>query len=341
MNGYAYLCVSCDVDPDMNPPYQKFHKINNLTDIWKGVEKGIAAFRQGIYKTNFEFQYGQLPITWLLRSDRQIYELYDDPIFCFKQFENIWKVEINKYKSEIGWHLHLYSWDRHVSQWVQTLFKDDDVDLLEKSLDSLRRYTKIEAVRTGWDYCSNNLMTFFERKNILVDASAIPGSVQSGRFIHNWAGTPRIPYLPSRSDYRRAAKFHAEALKIIELPVLVRSLNFPLQLPRYCLRNLRAIRGTNDFSSWESSKWQGMIITGNCNAFNEAVYQSLSSTTLNSQIIFINTYFHADELLSTKCLRNFAQNLESLYRLTKLRGYDLIPTTLSNAGSLLRDTMLT
>lgn len=340
MNKVAYLSIACDADPDIDPPYRKVPSKENAEHIWQGITVGIHTLRQHLKETPVVSKYGRLPVTWLLRSDRQIYELYGNADFCFRRFENVWKSE-HEHGSEIGWHPHLYRWDEYACQWTPYLAKDDDLEILAECLNSLRQCTDIYAVRTGWDYHSNRLMGFFDREGLLVDASAIPGSIHSGTWFHNWGGTARPPYFPSKFDYRRPAESHEHALRILEMPVLVRSLSLPFHLIRFCYHNLRAIRSFNvNFTDWESARWQGVFISRRCRPFYEAVHQTLAMSS-EKEGIFLTTYFHTNELLSLRGVQRFIQNLENLSCLTERIGYTLVPTTLSVAASLVKNRGLT
>ena len=331
MKKIAYLCVSCDTDPDINPPYAEVPSKESCDDIWQGTVFGIPALRQRLKETCFVSKYGQLPMTWLLRSDRQIYELYGDAGFCFKRFEKTWKSE-QEHGSDIGWHPHLYRWDGHACRWAEHLGKDDDLEILAECLNSLRQYTNVYAVRTGWDYHSNKLLSLFDREGLLVDASAIPGTVQSGTWFFDWRGAPRTPYFPSKIDYRQPADSREHALSILEMPVLVRSLSLPWHFLRYCLRKLRAILSPCvDLTDWESSRYQGMTMTSKCGPFYQALQQTLAASS-EEDTVFLNTYFHTDSLLSRRSLDRFVRNLENISCLAERMGYTLVPTTLRAAA---------
>lgn len=333
MKKIAYLCVSCDTDPDINPPYLELPNPGKCDDIWQGIVAGIPVLRQRLAGTHFVAKYGQLPVTWLLRCDRQIYEIYGDPSFCFKRFERTWEGE-QKYGSEIGWHPHLYRWDAYAGRWTEYLGKDDDLEVLAECLSGLRRCADVRTVRTGWVYHSNTLMKFFDKEGLFVDASAVPGTVQSGTWFFDWRGAPRTPYRPSYSDYRRPAGSSERSLSIIEMPVLVRSLSLPLQLSRYCVRKLRAISGPGEnLTDWESSRFQGLRVTSNPGQFCEAVEQTLVLSP-EDKPTFLNTYFHTNELLSARSLERFISNLDNASRLAERAGRKLIPITLCVAASV-------
>lgn len=336
MQGVVYLSIACDIDQEGNPPYHKVINLNDIDNIWQGIVLGISEFRLALRKSNFFSKYGPLRVSWLLRADRMIKELYGEAAFCFRRFETVWHSEL-EYGSEIGWHPHLYRWESRLKRWVCWLGQDEDLEMLAHCLYSLRQYADIKSVRTGWDYHSNRLMRFFDDQELLVDASAVPNSIKTGVWFHNWEGTPFYPYHPSAADYRRPAKLSETSLNIMEMPVLVRALRFPLPLMRFFLRKIRQLP---EFSidDYESARWQCKIITQSPKSFCQAVRQSLKRFA-NQEAIFLNTFFHTYELLSFKKLKIFIYNLESLARLVEQAGYILVPMTLFEVANIARNNM--
>lgn len=285
MSKTIYFSIVCDTDPDINPSFRVFDaKKDKNGRIWRGVTEGIEILRRRLKNVSFlSTKYKKLPVTWLLRSDRQIYELYGNPAFCFQQFEDIWNKEYS-YGSEIGWHPHLYRWYKKANQWIPNLGFDDDIQILTECINCLRQCADIYAVRTGWDYHSNRLMSFFDEQKLLVDASALPGCTQGGGWFHDWSKTPRIPYFPSKFDYRHSEDSPENVLKIIEMPLLVRRLTPPLQMARYATRKLRTIKQNTHscLVDWESAKWQGVrLATSESKPFIEAVQQTIAAYSEN------------------------------------------------------------
>lgn len=339
MDKVVYLCVACDTDPDRNPPYRTLPCPAAKDDLWQGVLVGIPTLRQRLAKSRLASRYGQLPITWLLRADRQMSELYGDPGFCFARFEKLWRFELRN-GSEIGWHPHLYRWEQATSQWEPYLGKTDDLEILDHCLRRLCQYMDVQAVRTGWDYHSNSLLGFFDQAGLLVDASAIPGVANDGTRFYDWRGTPRTPYFPSKLDYRRPARSQERAWDILEMPVIVRSLNLPLHILRHGLRKLRFHSQLSPHrTDWKSSRHQGMRITSECAAFAQSIQQTLETTTASDRVYAI-TYFHSGELLAHYSLERFVQNLDSLLSLAERMNCTLVPTTLSVAAHMVKEELL-
>ena len=339
MGNNIFFSIACDTDPDINPPFRTFKtKGEENTHIWRGIIEGIENLRQRLKRTPFLSKHTALPVTWLLRSDRQIYELYGNPAFCFQQFESVWKNE-SSYGSEIGWHPHLYCWCDKTNRWIPHLGFDDDIQILTECINSMRQCIDINAVRTGWDYHSNTLMRFFDEQKVVVDASALPCCTQTGVWFFDWRNTPRTPYFPSRLDYTQKGNSPEDALSIIEMPALVRALSPSLRMARHAIRKLREFKHNTDsrhLIDWGSAKWQGVFITSERKAFMEAVQQTIAAYSENEDI-FLVTYFHTDELLSSSTLETFVLNLENVSRFADSRGFELIPVTLSTAASLAKE----
>ncbi|HUG82600.1 MAG TPA: hypothetical protein VML01_13105, partial [Bryobacterales bacterium] len=209
-----FLSIACDTDPDADLPFRR--PPDQLDTLWTGVTEGVRALRNALAASRFVADHGQPPVTWLLRSDRQIAEVYGDACFCYRRWQSLWDEECGS-GSEIGWHPHLFRWNEPQDRWRPYLGEDDDLPFLRTCLDELRTCVPIQAVRTGWIYHSNGLMKFLSDNGILLDASATPGSLQFGEWHHDWRFTPRTPYHPAVRDYRRPAAAGEPALDILEL----------------------------------------------------------------------------------------------------------------------------
>lgn len=323
MTRVAHLVVACDADPDGPVPWRRVPPNVAPDALWTGVSVGIETLRRRLEKSRFHSRFGHLPITWLLRADRQISETYGTPAFAFERFAPLWTRE-QRLGSEIGWHPHLYRWNDAAVTWQPSLDADDDLDVLRSCLSALRRHADIRSARTGWTYHSNGLMKMFASEGVRFDASAIPGSLQGGRWRHDWRSAPRTPYRPSAGDYRAPARSPLESVCICELPVIVRRLARPPHALRYVVRLARRSGDT-----WESARWQGVVITRHVRGFRDAVAQTLQ---LSGETAFLVTYFHTGELLRSNCIDRFERNLDTIVTFADRGAWELRPATLSAAG---------
>lgn len=330
MSSDCYLAVVCDADPDHLPPYRKLPPGVPPDSIWHGLTDGVPALRRALDRSTFTQRHGQLPITWLLRSDRQILEIYEDAAFCYGRFMALWDHE-RSLGSTLGWHPHLYRWNDEAGKWDSYLHRGDEIEILETCLAALREQTPIRVVRTGWDYHSNTLMRLFDSSGLVADASPIPGSVQiGGWWTHDWEGTPRVPYHPSVADYRRPANPGEERLRILVLPTLVRELPLPQQLVRHLIRRWRA-RRSQRAPSWGSARWRGQFITRMPQGFRAAARDWLERHA-GAPVLHLVTYFHPDEILPAQGIRSFVENLEYLARVADRFGFRVVPVTLEEAA---------
>jgi hypothetical protein len=323
----VFLSIACDTDPDVDLPFRR--PPDSLDALWSGVTEGIRALRNALAGSIFVATHGQPPISWLLRSDRQITETYGDACFCYRRWRGLWEEECES-GSEIGWHPHLFRWSEPESRWRPYLGADDDLALLGDCLNELRTWTPIHAVRTGWIYHSNGLMKFLSDSGISVDASATPGSLQFGEWYHDWRSTPRTPYHPSVSDYRRPPSGDERALDILELPTLARRLSLPAHLARFAVRSGRALKGDGPFD-WQSAGRQGVMLTHDSGRFTEAVRQTLREGAARGTVL-LNTYFHTTELIRPDRLGNFIRNMDHVCALVQEGRSELRTVTLTKVA---------
>jgi hypothetical protein len=72
--------------------------------------------------------------------------------------------------------------------------------------------------------------------------------------------------------------------------------------------------------------------------FHEAIQQTLALSP-GADVVFLNTYFHTDELLSRSSILRFVRNLENIASQVERLGRTLVPITLSAAAPLAKSTV--
>lgn len=330
MNNELFFSLCCDTDPDTHIR-ERICVLEDQRELyWQGISRGVGYFRNLITKSPALSD--DLPITWLLRADRQIIEAFGEPAYCYKRFSNIWDKEL-KNGSEIGWHPHLYLWNKNLKRWIPRLGKDDDCAVLGDCLESMRQYCDVRSVRTGWDYHSNTLMRFFNEKKIIVDASALPGCYITGEWYYDWRGSHRKPYRPSREDYRVASQSVAGGMNIVEIPCLVRRLSFPVGFGRFLKRLIHSLTVSDSPNiDWYSAFWQGIIASRVEPPFSEAVEQTIRENISDGELFFAS-YFHTDDLLNPKQAKTVVNNMEAVLKIGRKWGYNVTFITLDKAGS--------
>jgi hypothetical protein len=162
----------------------------------------------------------KLKTTWFIRIDEQISKLFGDPLYIFKSFAN----EISWLKSnghEIGWHHHAYS--QKAGEWYPE--KEEKHVLAQLSTYSpIARSLGLTVSRMGWGYQSNAVVDLLENDGFTADSSAIPRPVYPwDNGLKNWEGASRLPYFPSKEDYRLPGLHR----NILQVPISTVPLPFP------------------------------------------------------------------------------------------------------------------
>jgi hypothetical protein len=161
------------------------------------------------------------------------------------------------------------------------------------------------SVRMGWDFHNNATLNKLANLGIKIDFSSLPGlrtkmpSRDARPYnIFDWINSPRTPYMPSKTDYRRGVKEDERAMAITELPIftsrsflwgMVSGLQFarkmkdPTQLIQALLRPTFLIN-----------------ITGKPKLFSPILSEIKIILQKTDDSVFFATYFHADELLDNK-----------------------------------------
>ena len=85
----------------------------------EGYKEGIPKAKE-ITNSNRDSQGCNAKITWFLRSDDQINQLYGDPAWMVRNFMSLWK-KLESEGDEIGWHPHLWRWNERIKSWYPEL----------------------------------------------------------------------------------------------------------------------------------------------------------------------------------------------------------------------------
>lgn len=164
-------------------------------------------------------------VTWFLRADNQLSEVYGSAAWLHREFAPLWS-ELRDAGDAFAWHPHLYENNEPDYDDARCAAK------LRRIHDELGM--PFRAVRIGEGRHGNALMAALSELGLRVDCSAFPGRARNDaarRF--DWSATPAQPYHPSASDYRVPG---ADPLPIIELPLTMIDIEAeydPRPLPRY------------------------------------------------------------------------------------------------------------
>lgn len=319
----VYVVIGCDADPDRKDLLERVPS-GSLT--WRGLTEGIPLLKSSL--KGVRDSTGREPIfTWLLRADEQIRDLHGEYAAIARMYRPLLQT-LQQSGDELGWHPHFWRRDGAGESWFQEVEDVDwQVDMLKKAHADLAPCLPdgVKSVRMGWDYHNDRTYRALEDLGIVVDFSAIPGlrtfigtPPTRGENFFDWHSSPRIPFRPSREDYRRSVEGGANQSRLLEVPNFVSTsavwgLASGLQLARKT-RNVRLL--------WQSIRrptyW--INITARPRFFAPLVKQlrkTLRSRDISTQLVFA-TYFHPDELLPNRSglydLESTRKNLEAILR---------------------------
>lgn len=196
------IVIGCDVDPVLPPILAKVPD----GDIWQClnmIDDLVASFGKNLP-----------PITWLIRSDESVRFSTGNFASGFMAKRLLWQ-SLMAAGHEFGWHMHLMSFDTR----RQCFGFDPDPTWLADACHALGEHFDIHSTRTGWDYASNTMFRRLEELGMVVDFSALPGSLAwcaagPDKILVDWTRCPSDPYHPCLDDYQRPGN-----LKLLEIPI--------------------------------------------------------------------------------------------------------------------------
>ncbi|MFN2635852.1 MAG: hypothetical protein ABR585_02340 [Gemmatimonadaceae bacterium] len=317
----VYIVIGCDTDPD---------RASLLPDVpsdrlsWKGMTNGIPLLKNSL-RTIRDARGGEPVFTWLLRADEQIRDMLGDYAAVAREHGGFLR-ELERSGDELGWHPHFWRREKGSGRWFQEVQdRQWQIEMLHEAHKDLAACLPggVKSVRMGWDYHNNQTFQTLEELGVVVDFSAVPGlrtfvgaPPTRGENCFDWHSSPRIPFKPSRADYRRPPKPGAAASRLLEIPTFVSvsrvwSFISGVQLARKT-RILRLL--------WDSIRrptyW--INITARRELFAPLVSQmrrALLAADTQEPLVFA-TYFHPDELLPNRSrlydLASVRTNLEAL-----------------------------
>lgn len=312
------VIIGCDCDPDKAKYGGENLRFHHGEYKWQGIKKGIPQIKERLLDIQSGFD-TSLKFTWCVRSDLQIENIYGNAGWCLKEFSSLWR-KLEEEGDEISWHPHLARWNSTRKLWFQEIHDEQWMkECIAKGFSAFREnWGKSPASsRMGWVFHNNLTMEQISFLGIKVDFSAVPAlskaivSKKNTRDIYDyadWKGSPLHPYHPSCLDYRVPSK--GKNLPIWEIPcmslrsnILVWPYNFKVLM--YGKRNILLqpiFSATITIFPW---------------LFKKAFHRWLSMNEFK-KTVFLATYFHADEILSSQ--REFViKNLLHIQKVARLQ----------------------
>ena len=167
------LCV--DADPD-RPEYggMRYDCRDKLT--WRKLAElfdKIAALRESVLA-----RFGvKLRVTWFIRADSQIREVYGDAGWSIKEFGDMWR-DLSRTGNELAWHPHAWRWSDTAKCWYNEIV---DTEYILESFDvGFRAFQEglgrsPGSCRVGVSFHQNVTMAKLDSLGVKVDLSANPG----------------------------------------------------------------------------------------------------------------------------------------------------------------------
>ena len=317
------IIICCDTEPDQ-PEYGGMSYDTHIgKHTWRGIEEGIPKAKE-IGNSIEDVEGRNAKITWFIRSDEQMNELYGDPAWMVKNFMDLWR-GLKHDEDEIGWHPHLWRWNERIKSWYPELENASWIEnCLEQGYNRFPKQFKLISCRMCWNFHNNVTMNKMNELELTVDISALPGqkSIRPGyesaySTYYDWEITREDPYFPSQSDYRREANVNEHSLNILEIPVTNFQIPLPWQIKRVLKKMLRPNEGTPIGTK------SAMKTVGHHHFFKLGARKKFLESKENNCTTFLVSYFHADELLVEKrfsSLSNFKHNLKFLAEASKKYG---------------------
>jgi hypothetical protein len=300
----VYIVINCDVDPDREG---FLDGVPHGTLTWRGLTEGIPAVKNLLH--GLTDSVGREPaFTWMLRADEQIRELQGEYGWVVRTQSSLLR-SLQQSGDELGWHPHFWRREAPNQPWFQEL---EDVDWQVGMLQRAHRDLSasfpgaIQSVRMGWAYHNNRTYAALEQLGLKVDLSALPGyrtltgtPPRRSENLFDWYRSPRAPFWPSRSDYRRAVQGGETASRLLQVPSFVSE-----SIPWSLVSGLQLARKTRNIGQiWSAIRRPSYCI----NVTARPVYFAPLAAQLRSALrrvdhgpLVFATQFHADELLPNR-----------------------------------------
>ncbi|NJD51379.1 MAG: hypothetical protein FIB07_00755 [Candidatus Methanoperedens sp.] len=316
------VIICCDTEPDQ-PQYGGLdYDVHFGKHTWKGIEEGIPEAKE-ISNSVEDTKGHNAKITWFLRSDDQMKELYGDPAWMVRNFMDKWK-SLESEGDEIGWHPHLWRWNESIKSWYPEL--EDRIwieNCMEEGYKGFPEEFKLTSSRMCWNFHSNITMNKMDELGLKVDITGMPGQKSikpvndsPDSLYYDWEITKDPPYFPSQSDYRREADMNERSLNILEIPLTNFEISLSWQIKRILKRFLRPGRG------YPLGKRNPAKIDDHPDFFKSCVIRKFFESKENNCMTFLVSYFHADELTGKDSLTStyFKRNLKYIHEASRNYG---------------------
>lgn len=203
------------------------------------------------------------PITWLIRSDASVRFSTGDFASGYLSRQDTW-TELVQEGHELGWHMHLLSFDEAHGAFVF----DAEPDWLSEAYGALARHFPVQATRIGWDFANEFLFRQLDRLGVRLDFSALPGCkawyrAGSSRITVDWLDCSELAYRPGAGNYQKPS---GDSLRLIEVPIAhFRNSNTEVikRLARRLQHGCLSLNGLRNKIRMLNEKWESLPCSSN------------------------------------------------------------------------------
>ncbi len=264
----------------------------------------------------------RLCVTWFVRADNQLREMYGRATFLLEEHRPLWQ-DLENAGDEIAWHPHLYHRSPPSLDYLPDVDESRCVHDLEATHQELQAYgTSPSSVRIGEAFQSNAIMAALDRVGLSVDSTALPGIKRQDKFrTFDWAPTPNEPYHPSNADYRVPDVGNPRA--ILEVPMTTMLVKA-------------------GYDAYPRRRYINPAV--HHHIFKEAFDRHVQAITARLQKeVFLTTIFHPEEVLATASahhplyafsMEEVAKNVAYLLRTLESHRFEFCPIRMKDVPRL-------
>lgn len=160
---------------------------------------------------NFFEENPEIKANWFIRVDQGIEAEFGKMDYIISKHKNKLKW-LKAQNHQLGWHFHI-----NKKKIEEPINIDEVLKNMEIAFPIVKEWKLNDYVRVGGCICTNEIMDFFEKRQIKIDSSAVPRPQYHWLSEEvNWVNTPNHAYYPSCTDYRIPGDKHR---KILEVPM--------------------------------------------------------------------------------------------------------------------------
>jgi hypothetical protein len=211
------ICVDAEPDRRLFDPGSR--------EPWSGFERSyefFSALRPRLAKVTGSPTH----FSWFFRMDPQVEAGYGSPEWCARTYPK-WIQDLKKNGDELGLHAHAWRWDEGGNRWIVDHGDQAWVDhCVDVSFRAFRRSFGFDcrSFRFGDAWMNNETVGLLEKLGARFDLTVESGKppVRAERAketvtgdVPDYTDTPKVPYRPSKHDYRKADPARVDGLWMI------------------------------------------------------------------------------------------------------------------------------